>query len=370
MVVAWPAKIAADSGIRAQFTHCTDIAPTVLEAVGLPEPATVDGIGQEPMDGTSFGHTFGDAAAEERHTVQYFEMFGSRAIYKDGWWACAKLDRAPWDFSPETLRRFAPGAYDPERDVWELYYLPDDFSQARDLAAQHPDKLKELQELWWAEAERNRVLPLLGGLSVLFGNLPPLPTVTRFTFAGDVQNVQRGMVPRVYGRSYAIEAELSIPPAGAEGVIVANADFIGGFGLWVDGNGMLNHTYSLLGVETYKQTSAEKIPAGDVTVKMLFTADEAKPGTSGTVTLWANGKVIGEGKMPHTVPIAFSSYAGLDIGRDNGLVVDLAYEDKAPYPFTGTVKKVVFDLQPATHDDERALHEHAQAHSIGHGAAG
>ncbi len=371
MVVAWPARIKASSQVRAQFTHCIDIAPTILEAVGLPEPTAVDGITQEPMDGTSFGHTFADAGAEERHTVQYFEMFGSRAIYKDGWWACTKLaDRAPWDFSPETFKRFAPGVYDPGKDVWELYYLPDDFSQARDLAAQHPDKLAELQELWWAEAERNRVLPLLGGLSVLFGILPPMPTVTRFTFAGDVQNVQRGMIPRVYGRSYAIEAELEVPDAGAEGVIVANADFIGGFGLWADGEGMLHHTYSFLGVETYKQTSTEKIPAGEVTVKMLFEADEAKPGTGGTVTLWANDKVIGEGKMPHTVPIGFSSYAGMDIGRDNGLVVDLAYEDKAPYPFTGTVKKVVFDLQPATHEDEKALHEHAQAHGIGHGAAG
>jgi hypothetical protein len=278
--------------------------------------------------------------------------------------------QGPWDFSPETLQRFGPGNYHPEQDVWELYYLPDDFSQAHDLAAEHPDKVAELTELWWAEAERNRVLPLLGGLSVLFGNLPPLPTVTRFTFAGDVQNVQRGMVPRVYGRSYAIEAELTVPPAGAEGVIVANADFIGGFALWVDGDGRLNHTYSFLGVEAYKQVSTEPLPAGETTVKMLFAADEAKPGTGGTVTLHANGKVIGEGKMPHTVPLAFSSYAGMDIGRDNGLVVDLAYEDKAPYPFTGTVKKVVFDLKPTTHEGEQALHEHEQVQAIGQGAAG
>jgi arylsulfatase A-like enzyme/uncharacterized membrane protein len=371
MVVAWPAKIKADRQVRSQFTHCIDIAPTVLEAAGLPEPATVDGIGQEPMDGTSFAYTFAGAQAPERHTVQYFEMIGSRAIYSGGWWACAKLDRAPWDFSPGALRKFAPGGgYDPEQDVWELYYLPDDFSQAHDLAAQHPDKLAELKELWWAEAERNRVLPLLGALCVMFGILPPLPTVTRFTYAGDVQNVQRGMIPRVYGRSYAIEADLHVPGTGAEGVIVANADFIGGFGLWVDSDRMLRHTYSFLGVETYRQASTEPIPTGDVTVKMLFDADEPKPGSGGTVTLWANGKLIGEGKMPHTVPVGFSSYAGMDIGRDNGLVVDLAYEDKAPYAFTGTVKKVVFDLKPATHEDEKALHEHAQMHGIGHGAAG
>jgi arylsulfatase A-like enzyme/uncharacterized membrane protein len=370
MVVAWPRRIPPSREVRSQFTHCIDIAPTVLEAVGLPEPETVDGIAQEPMDGVSFLATFGDANAPERHTVQYFEMFGSRAMYKDGWWACTKLDKAPWDMSPETMQRFAPGVYDPEQDVWELYYLPDDFSQAHDVAAEHPDKLAELQQLWWAEAERNRVLPLLGGFSVFFGILPPLPTVTRFTFAGDVQNVQRGMVPRVAGRSYAIEADLHVPEAGAEGVIVANADFIGGFGLWVDEQRRLHHSYSFLGVQNYQQVSAEPLPTGDVAVKMLFIADAAKPGTGGTVTLWANGRVVGEGKMPHTVPVGFSSYAGMDIGRDNGLVVDLAYEDRAPYAFTGTVKQVVFDLKPATHEDERALHAHAHVHAIGEGAAG
>ncbi len=370
MVVAWPAKVKADRDVRSQFTHCIDIAPTVLETIGLPEPTTVDGIAQEPMDGTSFAYTLTDPRAAERHTVQYFEMFGSRAIYSGGWWACAKLDRIPWDFSPETIKRFAPGVYDPDQDVWELYYLPDDFSQAHDLAAQHPGKLAELKELWWAEAERNRALPLLGGYAIFFGMLPPLPTITRFTFAGDVQNVQRGMIPYIYGRSYAVEAYLQVPDTGAEGVIVANADFIGGFGLWIDSDRMLHHTYSFLGVETYRQVSTEQIPTGDVTVKMLFDADETKPGTGGTVTLWANGKLIGEGKMPHTVPVAFSTYAGMDIGRDNGLVVDLTYEDKAPYAFTGTVKKVVFDLKPATHEDEKALHAHAQMHGIGHGAAG
>lgn len=131
LVVAWPARIRPDGRVRSQFTHCIDIAPTVLAAIGLPEPTHVDGFEQEPMDGTSFVRTFDDAEAEDRHTVQYFENFGSRAIYKDGWWACARLDKAPWDLSPETMRRFAPGTYDPDQDVWELYYLPDDFSQAK-----------------------------------------------------------------------------------------------------------------------------------------------------------------------------------------------------------------------------------------------
>jgi arylsulfatase len=371
MVVAWPNHIGAGGDLRSQFTHCIDVGPTVLDLVGIPEPKTVDGIEQEPMDGTSFAYTLDDARATERHTVQYFEVMGSRAIYKDGWWACAKLDRAPWDFSPETLERFGPGSgWDPDKDPWDLYYLPDDFSQARNVAAEHPDKLKELQDLWWQEAKRNRALPLLGGLSVIYGILPPLPTITRYTFAGDVQNVQRGMVPRVFGRSYAIEAELSVPEGGVEGVVVANADFIGGFALWIDNAGLLHHTYSFLGVETYKQVSSERIPAGEVTVKMLFEADEPRPGTGGNVTLWADGRKIGEGKMPRTVPIGFSSYSGMDVGRDNGLVVDRDYEDKAPYAFTGVVKKVVFDLKPAHHEAEKALHEHEQVQAVGAGAAG
>ncbi|HET7236511.1 MAG TPA: sulfatase-like hydrolase/transferase [Actinomycetota bacterium] len=370
MVVAWPGHIPAGGALRDQFTHCIDVTPTVLELIGIPEPAVVDGIEQEPMDGTSFAYTLGDPGAEERHTVQYFEMYGSRAIYKDGWWACAKLDKRPWDFGIETLKRFAPGLYDPDQDRWELYHLPDDFSQAHDLAAEHPDKLEELKELFWEEAERNRVLPLLGGFAPFFGLLPPMPTVTRHTYYGDVQNVQTTMIPRIYGRSYAIEAELHVPEGGAEGVLVAFADFIGGFALWVDERGLLNHTYQFLGVDTYKQTSTTPIPTGDVTVKMLFEADEPKPGAGGRVTLWAGDEQIGEGRLDRTISLIFTTYAGMDIGRDNGGVVDLAYEDRAPYAFTGMVKKVVFDLKPATHEAERTLHEHEAAHAVGAGAAG
>src|SRR5262249_8951679 len=195
---------------------------------------------------------------------------------------------------------------------------------------------------------RNRALPLLGSIAVFFGILPPLPTTTRFAFAGDVQNVQKGLVPRIAGRSYAIEADLHVPEGGAEGVIVANADFIGGSSLWIDQQRRLNHTYSFLGVETYRQVSDEPVPTGDVAVKMLFEIDEAKPGSGGTVTLWAGDRQIGEGRLDRTIPMLPSSYAGMDVGRDNGLVVDLAYEDRAPYAFTGAVRRGGFALKPAT----------------------
>ncbi len=372
MVIAWPARLKPDGVMRTQFTHVIDVGPTILEAAGIPEPETVDGIAQEPMDGTSFLYTLDDARAPERHTTQYFEMFATRGMYKDGWWAASRPDRHPWDLSPETLARFGPDAdWDPDRDVgWELYYLPDDFSQARDIAADHPEKVEELRELWWQEAERNRVLPLMAGFSVIYGILPPLPTQTRFTFAGDVQHVNWGMIPRIYGRSYSIEADLVVPDGGAEGVIVAMADFIGGFGLWVDGDGILRHTYSLLGVDTYKQASSSPLPSGDVHVKMLFESEENTPGSGGHVTLFVNDEEVGGGDMPQTVPITFTSYSGMDIGRDNGLVVDLDYEDKAPYAFTGTVEKVVFDLTPAAHEDEKELHRHGIHQTVAAGVAG
>ncbi len=217
MVISWPERIRDAGGLRSQFTHCIDIGPTILEAAGIPEPKVVDGIAQKPMEGTSFLYSFDDASAAERHTVQYFEIYGNRAIYKDGWWAACMLDRIPWDASPPTIARFAPGTYDPEQDTWELYYLPDDFTQANDLAAENPEKLAELKELFWEEAEKHNVLPLLAGFSVFFGILPPMPTITTHTFYGDVENIASGMIPRVYGHSYAIEAELSVPEQGAEG---------------------------------------------------------------------------------------------------------------------------------------------------------
>ena len=174
-----------------------------------------------------------------------------------------------------------------------------------------------------------------------------------------MQNIAPGVVPRIYNHSYTISADLHIPEGGAEGVIVADAGHLGGFSLFVQ-DGKLKHTYAFLGVFEYRQESEGTLPTGEVNVELAFAADEAKPATPGEVTLFVNGEPVGGGRMDHTVPFGFSGYAGMDVGRDNGLVVDRGYADKAPFAFTGTVRKVVFDVAPhLDHADEHALHEHA-----------
>ena len=364
MVLHWPARITEAGGLRSQFAHVIDVAPMVLEVAGIPVPQTVDGIEQEPMHGTSFVASLTDGAAAEHRTQQYFETVGNRAMYKDGWWLAMRTERIPWVLTPEALRPYAPGVWDPDADSAELFYLPDDFTQARDLSAEHPEKVQELKDLFWEEAERYKVLPLLAPLSTFFGMLPPLPEKTLFEFRGDVQNVMPGMIPRIYNRSYTITADLVVPEGGVEGVIVAEADHLGGFTLYVK-DGKLTHTYSMMGVFVFKQVAEEDLPTGEVTVGMEFKADEAKPATGGDVTLLIDGRPVGKGRMDHTVPIRFSGYAGMDIGRDNGGVVDRSYEREKPFAFTGTVKKVVFDIKPHLSDqDELELHaadHHGQA---------
>ena len=319
------------------------------------------------MHGTSFLHTFANPAAQERHTQQYFEIYGYRAMYKDGWWLAQGISRVPWDASPASVAPFAPGVWRPEDDPVELYYLPDDFSQANDVAAANPDKVAELQELFWQEAEKFKVLPMLAGLSFYFGMTPPLPAQTKYTYYGDIQNVASGMIPRIYNHSYAITADLHVPDTGAEGVIVAEADHLGGFALFVE-DGKLRHTYSMMGIEVFRHVSDAPLPTGAVTVRLEFQADEAKPATGGDIRMFANGTEIGKGRMDHSVPFRFSGYAGMDIGRDNGGVVDRGYADRAPFAFTGTINKVVFDIQPhLSGDDEHSLHESAHHGHVAHG---
>src|SRR5438874_2160495 len=356
MVVAWPKRIKDKGGLRSQFTHCTDIASTILEAAGLPEPKVVNGVAQMSMQGVSFLSTFDDANAPARHTQQYFEILGNRAMYKDSWIACWRLDRIPWKLDPETLARFAPGKWDPDKDGCELYNLDEDFSQAEDLAARYPDKVRELTALFWAEAEKYQVLPLLGEIANVWG-FPKYSTgQTKFTYYDGTENISSGMIPPVYKRSYSISAALYNPHRSSLGldpgmatVIVAEGSFLGGFSLYVEG-GRLKHTYSFLGLKLDTLTSRDELPKGKVNVRYEFTAD--KPGefaTSGTGRLFINGKQQAEDKLEHTVPLRFTAYEGMDIGTDNGLPVvpKLGYAKLLPKHFQGTIEKVEFNVNPA-----------------------
>ena len=243
LVVSWPDRIKDVGTLRSQFTHATDIGPTVLDIVGIPQPDLVDGVAQQQFHGFTFADTFEDPDAAEHHTQQYFENYGNRAMYKDGWWLAMRMPRTPWKLEPALLPKFAPGVWDPDADPVELYYLPDDFSQANDLSATHPEKVKELHELFWAEADTYHIKPLLAGFAPFFGILPPLGANSKVTYFGNVQNIAPGVVPHIYNHSYTISADLLIPEGGAEGVIVADANHLGGFTLYVE-DGKLKHTYA------------------------------------------------------------------------------------------------------------------------------
>ncbi|HTL77900.1 MAG TPA: arylsulfatase [Candidatus Babeliales bacterium] len=357
MVISWPKRIKDKGGVRSQFTHCTDIAPTILEATGLPAPTQVNGVPQMPMHGVSFAFTFADAKAPSRHTQQYFEILGNRAMYKDGWLASWRLDRIPWKIDPETLARFAPGKWNPDQDKCELYNLDEDFSQADNVADKYPDKVAELTTLFWSEAEKYQVLPLLGEMAAVWGFPKGLPDQTKFVYYNGTENISSGMIPPIYNRSYSISADLDNPGhygviglrPGVAGVIVAESSFLGGFSLYVE-NGHLKHTYSLLGLKLDTISSRDSIPAGKVNVRYEFTADKpGEFGTGGTARLFINGKQQAELKMEHSVPFRFASYEGMDIGTDNGLPVvpKLEYAKILPKYFRGTIEKVEFDLGPA-----------------------
>ena len=356
MVISWPKRIKDKGGVRSQFTHCTDVALTILDAAGLPEPKQVNGVAQMPMQGVSFLSTFDDAKAPSRHTQQYFEILGNRAMYKDGWIACWRPDRIPWKFDPAALGRFAPGKWNPDQDKCELYNLDEDFSQAEDVADKNPDKMRELTALFWAEAEKNQVLPLFAEVAFLWGFPKDSTDQKKFIYYNGTENISSGMIPPIYNRSYSISADLDNPGRtglglrpGIAGVIVAEGSFLGGFSLYVE-EGRLKHTYSFLGLKLDTITSRDELPKGKANVRYEFTADN--PGefaTSGTSRLFINGKQQAEGKIEHTVPLRFTAYEGMDIGTDNGLPVvpTLVYAKILPTNFRGNIQKVEFDVGPA-----------------------
>ncbi|MFN8625951.1 MAG: arylsulfatase [Candidatus Binatia bacterium] len=335
MIVSWPARIKDRGGLRTQFQHVTDVVPTILDAAGIVAPDVVNGVTQLPMAGTSFLATFGNAQAPSRHTTQYFEIFGNRGIYKDGWWA-GTIHTLPWSRKP-----VAPTL---DEDRWELYHLDVDYSQAHDLAAREPQKLAALQAEFDKEARRNQVYPLL---PTPYAGVPsPATGRTAFQFAGDVTRVPQSVLPELT-RSHRITADLTVPAKPTQGVIIAEGGRFGGFSLYVK-DGRLVYENNTFGQFHTALTSAQPLPPGQVQVVFDFVADAAPSSpmvsaASGLGRLSVNGKPVAEGRFEHYGVFQSSIYEPLDIGRDSASPVSAAYE--SPYAFTGTIEQVRIDLQ-------------------------
>lgn len=331
LVVHWPAGIKVNGEIRNQFQHVIDVVPTILEACKIPEPKVVNGIVQKPIEGVSMLYSFDDAKAKDRRTTQYFELVTNRAIYHDGWMACSKYG-LPW----ETLDR----NIDFLKAPWELYNINEDFSQADDLAAKMPEKLKELQAKFLEEAKKYDVLPFNPRFSERFD--PKLcefgEPKTIWTYFGSNVWLPEPIGPQLFPRGHTITAELNIPKGGAEGVVTCAGAFSAGWSLYVKG-GKPVFRYTFFGLADVTIPGTESLPEGKVTLKTEFTPDGGKEG-GGTLKLFVNGKPAGEGKLKRS---AFRH--GLEpfgVGRDS--IAPISPDYKGTFAFTGTIEKITFEL--------------------------
>ena len=340
MVIHWPARIRGAHGeVRQQFHHVIDIAPTVLEAAGLPEPAVVNGTPQRAMDGVSLVYTFDRAEATGRRATQYFEMFGNRAIYHDGWVAATRHS-IPWLAVP------LPPL---DQDRWELYNVDEDFSQATDLAARFPDRLKELQEVFITEAIRNHVLPLddrrverfdpaLAGRPDLMGSR------TSLTLGEGMTGIAENAFLNIKGRSHTVTAEIEVPRGGANGVIIAQAGRFGGWSLYMK-DGRAHAVYNYGGLQRTTIAAKQTLTPGRHTVRYEFAYDGGAPGSGGVGRLVVDGQRVGEARIPRTMPFIYSGDEGVDVGTDNETPVTEDYAE-GNNRFTGRIVKVTIEAPP------------------------
>ena len=340
-IVHWPNGIKAKGEIRSQFHHVIDVAKTILDVAGLPEPAIVNSIAQAPFEGFSMAPTFDDPKAVETHTAQYFEMFGNRGLYHQGWTACTK-HRTPW-------KADQPGPFDD--DVWELYG-PDDWTQSNNLAAQEPKKLAEMQRLWLIEAAKYNVVPLddrgfervnpdiAGRPQLITGN-------TQLLFPG--MRVSEGCVLTLKNKSHSVTANISLPQGvSAEGVIITQGGSMGGWTLYAKG-GKLKYCYNFFGIDHYFTEADQPIPAGDHQVRMEFKYDGGGLAKGGDVTLYYDGKAVGKGRVDHTQPMGYSADEACDVGSDTGSPCSPDY-GATGNAFTGRIQWVQLDIGDDSHD--------------------
>jgi len=367
MAISWPGHINDVGGIRNQFHHMIDIVPTILEAAGIRAPETVDGIRQKPIEGVSIAYTFdkANASAPSKRTTQYFEMFANRGIYHDGWYAATTPPAPPWLLGTAKLP-------DVDDYKWELYNISEDFSQNNDLAAKYPDKLKELQALFVAEANKYHVFPIDN--SVLSRLLTPRPSATAgrtvFTYSGENVGIPVANAPSLLNRDYTITAEITVPNAGAEGMIATMGGRFGGYGLYLL-RGKPVFVYNLLDLKRYRWEGGvgaedwlgRSLEPGKHTIVFDFKYDGPGLGKGGTGVLSVDGKVLSQQKVEHTIPFLMALDETFDIGMDTRTPVDDSYT--LPFRFTGSIDKLTYRIgheQFAEQDRERMRRALATAH--------
>ena len=328
MVVFWPAHIKDAGGIRTQFENITDIAPTILEAAGIPQPTSVNGVKQQPMDGVSMLPTFASPAAPPNRTTQYFEMMGNRAIYHDGWIAAARSGLLPWIYStaPEAMMQ----------QPWELYHLDTDFSEADDLARQDPTRLTQLQQLFDSEAKKNHIYPL----DPRTAGRQERPSGKHFTFYARTGHLYVSLTPKYENHSHTITAHIDIPKQGANGVLLADGAESGGFSLFIK-DGHPTYTYNYFQRKITTITSPDPLPPGPATIRLEFHYDGEGVGKGALATLYVDDRTVAKARIDQTVPMAFSFEDTFDIGEDSASAVG---DYQSPFPFTGTINRIDLDI--------------------------
>lgn len=341
MIVSWPQRITDKGGLREQFLHVIDIVPTLYELCGITAPRELNGIVQKDIEGVTFAHTLDDAQAPSHRRTQYFELAVNRGLYHDGWMASAP-SFAPW-------MPVRPDDWDPDKQVWELYKLDDDFSQANDLAAQHPEKLRELQDLWWVEAAKYQVLPLDWRATIrmnaeAMGRPSLVGKRTKAVYYKGMRALPDAACLPMLNKSWTITADIDVDdPDSTEGMIITQGGSEGGYGLYLR-NGKPTFVYNFLGVERPTFVASSGVPKGKSTVEVTFTYDGGGMGKGGALALSINGAQVAEGRLERTVPIQFSIGEGLDIGLDTGSAVDWTYT--LPFAFNGRIAQVVVEVFP------------------------
>jgi arylsulfatase len=346
-IVHWPKGIKSRGEIRSQFHHVIDVAPTILEAAGIPEPVSVNGVHQDPIEGVSMVYSFNDARASERHETQYFEMFGNRGIYHKGWTAVTH-HVTPWINSKSIPL---------DDDVWELYDATKDWSQSNNLAKQMPEKLRQLQRLWLIEATRYKVLPiddrLIEKMNPDTAGRPVLISGKTQILFGGMGHLSENCVLNLKNKSHSVTAELVVPEKGAQGVIIAQGANIGGWSLYANA-GKLKYCYNWGGFKHFMVEATTPIPAGEHQVRMEFAYAGGGVGKGGTVTLYTDGKKVGEGTIDATLAFVFSADDGLDVGEDSGAPVSPDYGPQGN-AFNGKVKGIQLAIAEAAENSDHLV---------------